>query len=185
MNAAEHLESFLGEINSGFSHPALPGVQICVFANRPCSGVTTLATLGLSKTILEMDDGRVVRQELLFGIPSGLSLNDAGKVLGRVAEAMLERKQALLRGEVVRLRRAVISGRDNEWFYGAIPVVYPDGIAALKDSDPPTVVVWLVAVRADESDFVKSEGWSDFEDRLESAGSDLFDLDRESVVKQS
>ncbi|MGK4000058.1 suppressor of fused domain protein [Sorangium sp. So ce1024] len=182
MNAAEHLERHLGPMERGWSSSSLPGVQVCLFRDRPFAGVVTLATLGLSNTVLAMSGGRKVRQELLFACRNDTRIEELGKLLIHVAELMLTRERAVLRGDVILLGCRISADSAADSLYASIPVVYPEGLSTLMDSTPATVVVWLIPLQPTEAAFVKSSGWSDFEDRLESADIDLFDLCRGSVV---
>lgn len=182
MNAAEHLERHLGPMERGWSSSSLPGVQVCVFRDQPCAGVVTLATLGLSNTILAMNGDRRVRQELLLAVREGAKLEELAKILLDVAERLMQRERALLRGDLVPLGAKIDEAREADVLYASMPVVFPDGLATLRESTPATVVVWLIPVHPLEARFIESSGWNAFEDRLESVNPDLFSLDRGSAV---
>jgi len=182
MNAAEHLERHLGPMDRGWSSSSLPGVQVCLFRDRPLAGVTTLATLGLSDTVLAMSEGRKVRQELLMAVRNDRAPEEFGKLLIHIAEGLQRSGQALVRGEVIPLGGRLAADSTAEALYASIPVVFPEGLATLTDSSPPTVFVWLVPLLPREAAYVGSSGWSELEDRLEAADPDLFDLRRGSVI---
>ena len=178
MNAAEHLERHLGPIDRGWSSQSCPGVQVCLVPNRPSQGVATLATLGLSNTILALSGERQVRQELLLSARDGWPVEELGKVMLHVVDLVLQRGRALLRGDVIHLGSAIATGSNADALYASIPVVFPEELATLKYSTPPTVFVWLVPLYRSEAAFVESSGWTKFEDRLEATDPDLFDLSR-------
>lgn len=182
MNAAEHLERYLGPMERGWSSASLPGVQVCVFRDQPAPGVTTLATLGLSNTVLAMSGHRPVRQELLLGVRNDAPLEELAKLLMHIGELMIERGGALLRGDVLPLESTVAPSSTANALYASIPVVFPEGLATLGDTSPATVIVWLVPLQSTEAMLVEMFGWSEFENRLEAANPDLFDLGRESVT---
>jgi hypothetical protein len=182
MNTAEHLEQHLGPMERGWSSASLPGVQVCLFRDQPSPGVITLATIGLSNTVLAMSAERKVRQELLLAVRDDLPAEELAKLLIDVAELLIKRGRALLRGDIVRLGDRVAADSAADALYASIPVAFPDGLATLMDSTPATVVVWLIPLQPPEAAFVESSGWSDFEERLEAANPDLFDPERESVV---
>ena len=104
------------------------------------------------------------------------------RVLLLVAERIHKSRSALLRGDVVSLWSGFLAGSDAVAVYASMPVVFPAGLAALNDSVPPTVFVWLFPLLQAEVEFVRTEGWSEFEDRLESAAPDLCSLHRGSVI---
>ena len=182
MNAAEHLEQHLGQMEQGWSSASAPGLQVCLFRNQPAAGVNTLSTLGLSNLDLAMASGRSVRQELMITIPGDRSPDEFAKLMLHVAERLVRTGRALLRGDVVSLGSTIASDSSADALYASIPVVFPEALATLRDTSPQTVFVWLVPLLPTEVAFVQASGWSDFEDRLEAAEPDLFDLRREAVV---
>lgn len=111
-----------------------------------------------------------------------MNIEGLGKLLLHVAEGLLESGYALLRGDVIPLGDRVSADGVADSLYASIPVVYPEGLATLNDSTPATVVVWLIPLQPIEAALVNSAGWNEFEDRLESAHVDLFDLCRGSIV---
>ncbi len=181
MNVAEHLELHLGQMVGGMSSTSVPGVHVCEFRDRPSPGIVTLATLGVSHTVLALSGTREVRQELMLGCRA-TELDNVEKLLIHVADLVLQSGRAILRGEVIPLGDPVAKDSALSSLYAAIPVLYPDELATLEDSSPPTVVVWLLPVSAAEASFVRASGWSDFEDKLASAYVDLFDLKRRSII---
>lgn len=182
MNTIEHLELHLGAIDRGYSADSTPGVQVCVFRDQPIHGIATLSTLGLSGSQLAMPRGRLIRQELMLTLPGAYPPEDFAKLLLHVAERPLRSGRALLRGDVIALGGAIAGGGAADSFYASIPVVFPEALATLQDTKPPTVFVWLIPLFPTERRFVKACGWSEFESRLEAADPDLFDLRRKPVV---
>lgn len=182
MNIAFHLEKHLGEIEQGWSSDSLPGIQVCLFRNQPDDGLLTLTTLGLSNHVLEMPGGRSVRQELTLVVPDEASLSASAKLLLHVAECVLKKHQAILRGEVLSLGARIDANASASALYVSTPVVFSDEFSTLYDTIPPTVIVWLFPVLPAEERFIVSSGWSAFEDRLEAVNPDLFDVLRPSVV---
>lgn len=165
----------------GWATAIMPGVQVCLFPDQPFKGATTLATLGLSNTVLTLGGGRKVRQELLLGCLDGQQVDDLAGVLFAISEIVLRTGQALLRGEVIPLGERIVDSSASA-LYASIPVAFPEDLATLTDSTPATVVVWLVPLLAPEATLVSLAGWSELEDRLEAADPNLFDLRRTSVV---
>lgn len=153
-----------------------------MFADRPAAGVTTLATLGLSTAVLSMGGNREVRQELLLAFADADGTEELAKLLLSVAEGMLDRGRALARGEVIGNHPSTPVGTVPPELYASMPVVYPQGLTTLADSNPATVFVWLVPLRVPETEFIRAKGWNAFEDLLQDADPDLFDLRRVSIV---
>src|SRR5690349_3435515 len=144
MNVAEHIEMHFGPMERGCASASLPGVQICVFRNQRSGGVMTLATLGLSSTILALNEPRRVRQELLFaardeGRPEGFV-----QVLLEVAEHLQTRGRAALRGEVLPLHNFIAADSGSKALYASIPVAFPETLATLRGPSAPVVFVWLL-----------------------------------------
>lgn len=129
-----------------------------------------------------MSEQRTVRQELLLAIRDDGALEDWCKALLDVADHVRTEGYASLRGDVIAIGERIARGSAARAVYASIPVVFPDGLATLKDSSPPTVFVWLIPVLPTETRFIEKFGWSKFEDRLEATDPDLFDPHRGSVV---
>jgi hypothetical protein len=183
MTIAEHLERYLGPIAEGWGDDTSDGaIRVVRFANQPEPGVSTYATLGLSARILPMKGGRPARQELLFVAKHDYPSQQVASFLLTFAEYVASKQQALLRGDVVGPAAPIIPGVQAKSVYAAIPVVFDDGLATFSGSQPPTVIVWLLPLVAREPAWVRSNGWDAFEDALEAAEVDLFDLDREPVM---
>ena len=149
-----------------------------LFADQPADGVSTLATLGLSRHVLQLPRERQVRQELLIAAESDADLDVVAAALLTLSESLVREHRALLRGEVLKLAKP-IGGMAA--VYATIPTAFPDALATFGGSDPQTVVVWLIPVRDSEAAFVGLRGWSAFEDALESSDVDLFDFEREPI----
>ena len=66
--------------------------------------------------------------------------------------------------------------------YASNPVVFDAGFASYTDTTPPTVLVWLIPLNQSEAKFVKTVGWSKFEDVLGAKEPDLWNLDRDPLV---
>lgn len=180
----QHLERHLGPIARGWGGytGVLAGTQVCVFEDSPVPDVTTYSTLGLSDHILNLPRGRKVRQELLLAVLRRFESADLAKLLVHVAEQLLGCHRALLRGELVRLGNPIAKGCRCEDLYVSLPVVFPSNLATCSDTQPPTVFGWLVPLHPEESSFVASRGWSEFEQELERVDPGLFDLHRPPII---
>lgn len=182
MNIAEHLELHLGQMERGWSSSSITGIQVCLFRDQPTQGVVTLATLGLSDKVLSMNERRTVRQELLIAIHSDKEPEEFARLLLHVAERLHRDGRTLLRGDIISFESTVTADCSANALYASIPVVFPDGLATLKDTAPQTVVVWLFPLLPPEVTLIRATNWSEFEDRLEDAEPDLFNVCRDSIV---
>jgi hypothetical protein len=180
----EHLEHYLGRIQQGWGPSEDGSIQIVRFANRPHKGVSTYATLGLSDQIKTLGGRRKVRMELVFSARDGFASEDVASFLLTFAEFVSSKKEALLRGDVVGPSEPLIAGVSANAVYAAIPVMFDKGFEALETTEPTTVFVWLLPLVGDEPERIRGTGWEPFEDALEQAQIDLFDLNRSSVFGQ-
>lgn len=181
----EHLERHLGTMDHAWGESGeKDGIRVARFPGRPYDGVTTYATLGVSKNPLPMSGDRTVRQELVFFGNDEYPGEQIASFLVTFGEYVCGKAQALLRGDVVGPGPSLIPDArcQANSVYAAIPVLYDDGFATLNATDPATVFVWLVPLRPEEAEFVRREGWESFEDRLERAEVDFGDLQRSSVA---
>ncbi|AXO87792.1 suppressor of fused domain protein [Pseudomonas parafulva] len=183
MNLISHMESTLGQIEQGWSYKdgASP-VKIVRFRDKPFDGVMTYVTLGLSDFLLSMPQGREVRQELVFTTYETFSAEAVSSFMLSFCDYILAHKQALLRGDVVGPSVSLISGVAVNSVYASIPVIFDEDFSIYRDSSPHTVMVWLIPLLQEEANFVKFNGWSQFEDLLERENPDLMELNRDSNV---
>ena len=178
-NLVQHLESYLGEIARGWGDAG--EIQVVQFPDQPQPGVVTYTTLGLSSTPLPMNQGRTVRQELLVSVDSSFESKRLASFLATFAEYVRAQNRALLRGDVVGPSEPLIPGVGASAVYASIPVFFDDAFATYRGSSPPTVLVWLIPLPLEDAEFVKMQGWEAFEDKLESAAVDFWDLNRPPV----
>lgn len=174
----EHLESYLGEVEVGWSKDAdgfaLP-FQVVRFAPGVLLGCVVFSTVGLSTTELpSRRSGKAVRHELVMVVPERLCEGPVPGLLQQVGLDVLRSGSALLRGDVIGPRGALFARSQMEALYAAIPVYLPDGFGQFED----VAIVWLVPISRSEAEFVAKRGWPAFEERLIDVDPDLTDVDR-------
>jgi hypothetical protein len=76
----------------------------------------------------------------------------------------------------------IIPGVPLNAVYSTIPVIFSEGFATFGGTLPPTVLVWLLPLHGVEAEFVKRNGWNEFEEMLEAKDIDLLDLNRKSIL---
>jgi len=183
MSIATHIEMHLGPIARGWASSSKPGeLRACLFNNQPSEGSATIATLGLSRHVLEMKTGRQVRQELIFAHHGLVDAEDNAGLLLYVAESVVTSHRALLRGEIVALGAPVIKGGVARSLYVSAPVIFPDQLATFDGSVPSTVFAWLFPVCPPEVAYIERFGWSQFEDLVEQSDPDLLNWSRDSML---
>lgn len=188
MSVVGHLEQYLGSIQYGWGERSesqatvsRARIQVARFCNAPWDGVVTYATIGLSDIAKSMDDDREVRQELLFAAHMKYPGSQIASFLLSFADWVSEHEGALLRGQVIGPSASLIPDVATNALYVSNPVIFPDGISLYTETNPPTVIAWLIPLVAGEAERVRSQGWRKFEDRLESTEVDLLDLNRKSI----
>ena len=183
MSLIEHIESRLGTIDKSWKlTDSSSGLSVATFPEKPVEEAVTYVTLGLSHHILEMLEGRTVRQELVFAAWKGFPSGDIASFLSTFCEFIISKHQALLRGDVVGPTTPIIADSSLTAVYSSPPVIFEDGLDLYSKSTPPTILVWVIPIHAVEAEFVKTSGWSKFEDLLESEDPDLLDLRRKPIL---
>lgn len=179
----EHYERLLGEIACGWSDDTLNhGIQVVSFKNQPEAGVTTFATLGLSKYVLNMSGTRRIRQEILVSANENSQDVGLSGFLLSLAEFVVERGSALLRGEVIGPGKPVIAGSTLTAVYVTNPSPFDKALTKF-DSEPPDIVfAYLIPITATEASLVGEHGWRWFEDELENQNPDIWNLTRSEQV---
>ena len=181
----QHLEGHLGSMEGGWSkevHGKPLPFKVVRFRNQPQPGISTYSSLGLSSALLDLSDGRRVRQELLFAAYERSDESNIPGLITLVGRDLLESGKALLRGQVLGPAGPLLPDSSLDALYSAIPVVFPRPLRVCASTDPATVFVWLIPIARDEAELVRTSGWNRFEEILEEADPDLFDIHRGSVI---
>lgn len=126
----KHLELYLGAIDYGWSMPTSPsGVMVARFRNKPYQGAYSYVTLGMSNYQLPMSEQRTVLQEFVFFADDVFPSEPIASFLLTFSEYVLQKKQALLRGDVVGPSSPLIPGVHCNAVYAGLPVLYEDGFS--------------------------------------------------------
>ncbi len=184
MSILDHLERYLGPMAGGWRPKVLGGAGVLLFADRPFKDALTFVTHGLSAHELRMPDGRGVRLELMLSCWKDTDQEALASFLGGFADEVVMKHRPLLAGDVVGPRGPIIHGTSMSALYVSVPVIFDRAIGAYKETSPPTVLVWLIPLYAEEADYVGTHGWNAFEDLLESKDPDLLDFTRHPVVER-
>lgn len=175
----EHLEGYLGSISKGLSSD---GFSIVRFKGEISGGVP-YATLGLSNLSLPPTrSAKTIRHELLMLLPADVRTKHAAAVLEWVARNVIREQRPLLSGEVINSSEPLFPKSEVRSLYVTSPVYLPDDFAAYHDPAGTIIIAWLVPILQSEADFVNHQGWSQFEDLLESRNPNLVDIYRSPIV---
>ncbi|MUO79384.1 hypothetical protein GOZ78_17480 [Agrobacterium vitis] len=179
----DHLERYLGAIDAGWSDETTPhGLKVVSFKNQPTDQITTYSTLGMSEFALALPGDRSIRQELVMSVHENSSAGDIANILLNCADYILERKRAVLRGEVINFRRPLVPGGTVTAAYATNPTPFEREFSELSCFEPPVLFVLLIPITERESDLIRQEGWSCYEDLLEKQDPDIWDLKRSEDV---
>ncbi len=179
MTLIEHIESYLGSIDKGWSLKFQSrDIQVVKILNCPSLGVSTYATLGMSDFELNLPNGKV-RQELIFSIYDSYDEEDAASFLLTFAESILHSNKGLLRGEVIGPGDSLVSGAKTNSIYVSIPVVFDERVQVYSGGNGGNVVfAWIMPLQEAEVRHVNESGWNSFEDNLSKVHTDFWDLNR-------
>ena len=182
----QHLETYLGEIRSGYAHDDIGAklpFQIARFEGAP-PNTTTLVTLGFSKVGLRAaGTPKRVRQEFIMTMNAEWNPKNLPAILHQIATEASAKDEAYLRGQFIGPRGQLIEGTAMEALYVSIPIYFPDEFQVYTPpTGDPVVLVWLIPITAAEAQYVNERTWEAFEDLLERVNPDLRDLGRASVV---
>jgi hypothetical protein len=181
-----HIEQHCGVILHGWSSDPdgnKAAVQVVQTKGGPSTDATTFTTLGLSNHLLTSVSDRRVRQELVMPCRADSVPGNLPALLQQVASEALGSHAAYLRGQVIGPRGALFPGSALSALYVAIPVCFPDSFASVDIGNSRTVIfAWLVPIASSEADFVQSNGWDVFEERLIKQNPDLLDYTRRTIV---
>lgn len=178
----EHIESFLGGIDAGWSE-GVDGQKMDFQVVRCPMGVSvdTVAflTLGLScHRLTSRVSGKVIHHELLMVVSGHLHTGYVPGLLQQVAAEQLLAGEALVRGQVLAPRGALVEGSELEAIYVGVPVCLPDEFGTYRGTNEDVIFAWLIPISKSEAQYVDAYGWVGFEDRLVEANPDLTDMFR-------
>jgi hypothetical protein len=117
MNIVEHLENHLGLIQAGWkdSDGTPWPFQVLRFTGGPIADAVTYTTLGLSDNSLPSAvSAKQVRHELVFMARPAFCDRNIPAVLHQVGVETIRSASALLRGDVLGPRGALIEGTEND-----------------------------------------------------------------------
>ena len=182
---ADHLESYLGQIaGASKGDTATPTALHVVWfgPDVPFEGAFTISTLGLSNRHLTQPSGTGLHREILMHFQTSKRPPNASSLLFQIAGELIDRSSGLLRGEVIGPRGRLFGTGALTALYSAAPVYLPDGFAVCTEENRKIVLTWLVPITDNEADFVRTHGWSAFENALVKENPDLTDMDRDSIA---
>ncbi|QIY69197.1 suppressor of fused domain protein [Streptomyces sp. RLB1-33] len=180
----DHFESRLGRMIGAWSPPAgaAEGTpQVACFREGLLPGAQAFATVGLSRTPLwHPTSDRHFHLELL-ACENASRTKGYGyfpDILEYVAGQLTASGEAILRGDVVPLP-APLPGGTMTSLYAGLPVYFDDDFFSVTiENGSDVAVVWLIPITAEETAFIRDEGWEAFEDALVRQDPDLLDPDR-------
>jgi len=179
-----HFERFLGSMDGGWTKNESGRRLPFQVARYPNAGVESVAfaTLGLNAIRLRSPrSGRTLHQELLMLVSSALREGPVPSILQQVGLELIERGEALLRGQVLT-RQGYILGSKMSSLYCAIPVHLPPEFVAVREANRDVAIVWLVPIGAREASYINEVGWEGFEAKLDEVGPNLLDPFRPSIL---
>lgn len=185
-SVVKHLEHYLGEISYGWSDDkSLHAIKVVSFKDQPTNDIVTYSTLGLSEMELALPRERQIRQELVLSAHTSFSGEEIAGFMLSCAEHIAEQGRAVLRGEVIDPSRPLIKGVTVSAVYATNPTPFSDGFSEFANVTPPVIFVLLIPITKGENLLIRNEGWSWFEEMLESQDPDIWDLARtDQVLKQ-
>ncbi len=182
----QHYERHVGAVTAGWiadsSGEDLP-IHVLQIPDAPEKGARTLATVGLSKTILSPRvGGRGFRMELMLSAYDTEHFAHGRGLLYKLAMEISASGDAPLRGDVYGPLGRLFGVGSLTSFYFATPAYFPSELAACDAGyDERIAVVWVVPIAEQEAAIVRSRGWTYFEDILAAQDPDVLDLERPSL----
>lgn len=179
-----HYERHLGDIQRGWSdEKETHGVQIVSFERQPEPGVRTFATLGLGRHVVKQPRSGSIRQELLISVNEAFSSDAVAGLLLSLAERVLVRHEALLRGEVIGPAAPVVAGSKLTAIYVTNPSPFDKSLTEFASEPPPLVFAYLVPIAEAEAVLVREKGCRWFEEQLERQNPDIWNLARTETIQ--
>lgn len=184
-----HLESEFGEIKHGWDRFPEGGkwpFQVISLGNGRYNGISTFSTLGLSNYLLNSPvSSKNIQQELFLMVPNSYGYKNIPSLLNDIGSFAIENKKAFLRGYIVDCYSGIALIHTNfTAFYVSPPVYFPDSFASFSSISDETVIAicWLIPIYEEEKVFIKNNGWEKFEEVIENANPNFFDINRKILT---
>jgi len=181
-----HLERYLGRIEHGWESPGLSdsSLQIVQCGDGEVKSAQAFCTLGLSDNLLKSaQSGKNIRQEIFVMVKKGQLHPQIPAIIHQVAIDATNAGRAILRGETIRKLGSLAGRPDLTAIYATLPIYYPKEFWTLKHPAIGEIAFcWMLPITTKEVSFLCQNGWSSFEELLDNANFDLFDLDRPSLL---
>lgn len=166
-----------------YLHDDLPmAVDVLSVVDSPDPGLVSYSTIGLFETALGGETELGTRVELCGSMPA--DIEQWPNVLASAAFALMRSRRAVMPG-------SVLEGYVAEYYsdtlvphlYLTVPFLWNDGHFKQLDLESGEKVNWLqgVPISGAELEILRTRGDSEFEDLLEQANVDVFDLYRSSL----
>jgi Suppressor of fused protein (SUFU) len=181
----QHMESYFGTIEAGWGlkENTDSAVEIVEFRTGFAAKAAVFSTLGMSSFPIKSADGeKQIRQEIFVMVRPGQRDARLSAVLKQIALERVRESKPVLRGEVIQRPGQIFLQFDFEAFYATLPIYYPKESWTFGEGDDEVMFCWLLPIRQMEHQFIQMRGWMPFEDKMDDAHFDLFDLDREDLV---
>jgi hypothetical protein len=148
------------------------------------AGVTVVSTVGFSHFLPQPSpNGKQLRQELFLMMRDGQFDPGMPAVLGQILDGQLATKKGILRGEAIHRPGRFFAGGQFAAMYATLPVYYPKDRWLFHDENLGNVLLCsLLPIMENELSYIAHFGHVKFDEVLEAAQFDPFDLDRPSFL---
>lgn len=177
----QHLEKHLGEMAGGSSlFDRNIHVGATYFKDQPFEDVNIICTAGLYRIEINGKD-KVIHHELLMAIDKKFSIELISKFLLNLAEWVISKEEATLRGKVIGPFTPISEETTMNAVYCTFPSFFDEDFYIVPIPSQTVIIPWIVPIYELEANYILSHGWELFEDQLEETEVDLFDLNREVI----
>jgi hypothetical protein len=186
----DHLERYFGRIERGWrvpygqQFPTSPKINFVKCAHGLVADAVVTSTVGLSLHLLHSPrTGKQIRQELFLMAKEQQFDATMPSALGQVVEERLATGKAVLRGEAIWKPGGLFGSTNFVALFATLPVYYPRELWAFNDVERGKIMLcWLLPIKQREYEYLCHHGWSKFENLLDQAQFDLYDLKRSSLI---
>lgn len=171
-----HVERYLGTVVRGAK--LRDSVQVAECKGPPIRDCAAFVTLGLSRHLLSTQDGATIKLELLMLARRTSALyQHCAPLLAAVVDVILNAHVAPEPGALFRTGLA-----SAPYLFMSGPAYIDPDFLQLKLDDRTCLFPWLIPIFEAEAEFVRREGWEQFEQRLQDVNPDLLLIERDSTI---
>jgi hypothetical protein len=174
----DFIEYHWGLIDGSWRLKDKHGVQVLRFKNTPLPNLYTYMTLGVSNSVLELEN-KLMRQEYLI-VSNSQKEDEIVSFLFSFSEMIINQNRAVKRGEIFDPLNDWFSIPEIKGIYSCYPILISEEQGVYVKHTPKTTFVQLIPILKEDIELIKSYKGINFENVLIEDNMNFWNFKRDS-----